>query len=460
MLLHLRKTQNCDIINKKVVIMKKKPVLAIVGRPNVGKSTFFNKIAGKRISIVKNEPGVTRDRVIVDAEWLNYKFTMIDTGGLDLKSNDEIQQHIKYQAQLAIDVADVIIFMVDGKTGLAIGDMNIAKMLRKSNKPILLVVNKIDNVPADEIYEFYNLGLGEPYAISSEQAKGLGDLLDAVVKNFDIVDVEDEEKEPLKIAIVGRPNVGKSSITNRILGEERVVVSDQAGTTRDSIDTLFRWHGKDYILIDTAGLRKKNAISYETIEYYSVIRTIEAIKRADVVLIVLDANEAISEQDVKIAGIVHEEGKPSIVVYNKWDLVEKDNSTVKRYQNKLEEDLKFMSYFAPLFISAYNGQRLERIMPEVERVYANASRRLSTGVLNSILADAVQITPPPSQSGRRVKIKYITQASVNPPTFILFVNDENILHYSYLRFLENKLRDSADFSGTPIKIYLKSTKEN
>ena len=438
--------------------MKLKPTVAIVGRPNVGKSTLFNKLIGKRVSIVKDEPNVTRDRVIMDAEWLNYKFTLVDTGGLELKSQDEMHKHIVYQAKLAIDVADVIIFLVDGKQGLLQGDFDVAEVLRKSKKPIVLTVNKVDNNKCDDLYDFYQLGLGDPIAISGEQGKGLGDMLDEVVKNFNVVEDDENKDEPLKIAIVGRPNVGKSSLTNRLLGSDRMVVADRAGTTRDSIDSLFRYNGKEYILIDTAGIRRKNAIEMDSVEYYSVIRSLDAIKRADVCLIVLDASEEITEQDVKIAGLVHEQGKPSVVVYNKWDKVEKDESTSRRYKQKLDEDLKFMSYFMPLFVSTKSGQRLSSIMPAVLKVYENASRRLQTSTLNQILMDAVTITPPPSQGGRRLKIKYMTQASTNPPTFVLFVNDSTLLHYSYERYLENQIRNAVDFSGTPIVLVAKDKK--
>ena len=435
--------------------MKMKPTVAIVGRPNVGKSTLFNKLVGKRVSIVKDEPNVTRDRVIMDAEWLNYKFTLVDTGGLELKSQDEMHQHIVYQAKLAIDVAEVIIFLVDGKEGLVKGDFEVAQILRKSKKTVVLAVNKVDNNKCDNLYDFYQLGLGEPIAISGEQGRGLGDMLDAVVKDFQKYEENEEQKEPLKIAIVGRPNVGKSSLTNRLLGDNRMVVADKAGTTRDSIDSPFKYNGEDYILIDTAGMRRKNSIEMDSVEYYSVIRSLDAIKRADVCLIVLDASEPITEQDVKIAGLVHEQGKPSVIVYNKWDKVEKDTSTAKRYKEKLDEDLKFMSYFMPLYLSAKTGQRLSSIMPTVLKVFENASRRLQTSTLNQILMDATTITPPPTQNGRKLKIKYMTQSSTNPPTFVLFVNDSTLMHYSYERYLENQIRNAIDFSGTPIVLIVR-----
>lgn len=440
----------------------RKPTLAIVGRPNVGKSTFFNKLAGKRISIVKDEPGVTRDRVITDAEWCGHEFVIIDTGGIELKSDDEMQKHIVYQAKLAIDVADTILFMVDGKSGIMQGDYEVATLLRKTSKPVILAVNKVDNNDTDVMYDFYRLGIGEPICISSEQSKGLGDLLDAVVEsfNFGIASEEENGEKPLKIAFVGKPNVGKSSLTNKLLGEDRVVVSDVAGTTRDSIDTPFRWHGKDYILIDTAGLRRKSSVEYESIEYYSTIRTIDAIRRADVVCIVFDASEPLSEQDIRIAGLVHEEGKPSLVLYNKWDKIEKNEHTMIKYKRDMDEKLKFMDYYYPLFISALEGKRLGEIMPSILQVYENAGRRLTTGVLNDIIFRAIAITPPPSKNGRRLKIRYTTQASTNPPTFIIFVNDKELMHYSYERFLENKLRESVDFRGTPIRIIAREKEEN
>lgn len=436
----------------------KKPLVAIVGRPNVGKSTFFNYIVGKRISIVDPTPGVTRDRVYADAEWCGHKFTLVDTGGLDSASEDIFQKNIFMQAEIAVELADVVIFIVDGNAGVTRNDEEVASFLRKSRKPIVLAVNKLDTFDVQKTYDFYSLGLGEPYPMSTLQAKGLGEILDEVVKHFPEPTSVEEDKS-IKIAVVGRPNAGKSSIVNRILGEDRVVVSDVAGTTRDAIDSNFKYNGKDYTIIDTAGLRRKRAVENESIESYSVIRSMDAIKRADIVLIVFNASEEISEQDVRIAGYVHEENKPSIIIMNKWDLVEKDDKTILRYQKDLDEKLKFMSYFRTLYISALTGKRFNEIMPEVEKVMENNSRRIPTGALNEIIQNAIIANEPPFRKGKRLKIKYITQADTNPPTFVLFVNDGTIIHYSYLRYLENYLRNSVDFSGTPIKLVVKSREE-
>lgn len=436
----------------------KKPLVAIVGRPNVGKSTFFNYIVGKRISIVDPTPGVTRDRVYADAEWCGHKFTLVDTGGLDSASEDIFQKNIFMQAEIAVELADVVIFIVDGNAGVTRNDEEVASFLRKSRKPIVLAVNKLDTFDVQKTYDFYSLGLGEPYPMSTLQAKGLGEILDEVVKHFPEPTSVEEDKS-IKIAVVGRPNAGKSSIVNRILGEDRVVVSDVAGTTRDAIDSNFKYNGKDYTIIDTAGLRRKRAVINESIESYSVIRSMDAIKRADIVLIVFNASEEISEQDVRIAGYVHEENKPSIIIMNKWDLVEKDDKTILRYQKDLDEKLKFMSYFRTLYISALTGKRFNDIMPEVEKVMENNSRRIPTGALNEIIQSAIIANEPPFRKGKRLKIKYITQADTNPPTFVLFVNDGTIIHYSYLRYLENYLRNSVDFSGTPIKLVVKSREE-
>lgn len=434
----------------------KKPLVAIVGRPNVGKSTFFNKVAGKRISIVKDEPGVTRDRIYADAEWLGHAFSMVDTGGIDLKNKDKVQQTIMAQAQIAIELADSILLFVDGKEGLTAADREVANILRKSKKPIVVAVNKLDNFDVDKTYDFYQLGLGEPMPISSEQSKGLGDLLDKVIESF-AAKVEAEEEDPrIKIAVVGKPNAGKSSITNRILGEERVVVSNVAGTTRDAIDTPFKYNKQEYVIIDTAGLRRKSKIEFESVEQYSAIRALEAVRRADVVLCVLDASEEISEQDVRILGYVHEQGKPSVVVMNKWDLIEKDDKTMNAYIEKLSKDLSFMSYFVPLFISAKTGQRFSKIMPTVNEVIKNANSRVKTSLLNEIIGDAIRVTPPPSSKGRRLKILFATQTSSNPPHFVIKCNNAKLVHFSYERYLENNLRRALDLKGTPIKITFKS----
>lgn len=438
----------------------KKPLVAVVGRPNVGKSTFFNKICGRRISIVDNTPGVTRDRIYADAEWCGYNFRIVDTGGLDAKSNDVFQNNIKQQADIAIDLADVIVFMVDGRDGLTQNDYEVADYLRMSKKPIVLVVNKLDNFEVENTYEFYDLGLGEPYPISCEQSKGLGEVLDAIVANFDKRNLDDDKDDTIKIAIVGKPNVGKSSITNRILGEERVVVSDVAGTTRDAIETDFNFNGQKYTLIDTAGLRRKRGIENETVESYSVIRSMEAIKRADVVLIVFDSSEEISEQDVRIAGYVHEEGKPSVVVMNKWDkIANKDGGTINKYLADLKLKLSFMDYFIPVFTSAVTGKRLTEVIDKANLAYNNANKRITTGNLNELLANALLSNEPPYRNGKKLKIQYITQVQVAPPTFVLFVNDASLMHFSYLRYLENRFRDAIDFSGTPIKFITRSKDE-
>ncbi len=434
-----------------------KPLVAVVGRPNVGKSTFFNRICGKRISIVKDVPGVTRDRIYADAEWCGYTFTLIDTGGIDYKSDDIMFTHIRKQAEAAVELADVILFFVDGKQGMLASDKDIADYLRSSNKPVILVVNKLDNNETDTLYDFYELGLGDPMPISAEQAKGLGDLLDEVVKNFDRI--ESEEPLGIKIAVVGKPNVGKSSIVNKILGYERVIGSDIAGTTRDAIDTPLMRGENEYTIIDTAGLRRKRGIELDSVESYSVMRSIAAIKRADVVLVVFDASDEISEQDVRIAGMVHEEGKPSVIVMNKWDSVGKDTHTIEQYKKDLDNKLAFMSYYEQIFVSALTGQRVDKIFDYIDKVYENASRRIPTGILNDVVREAVAINEPPAPSGRRLKIMYATQASTNPPKIIIFVNDEKLLHFSYRRYMENSIRKAFDFSGTPLQIVYNSKKE-
>ena len=437
-----------------------RPVVAIVGRPNVGKSTFFNKVVGKRISIVKDEPGVTRDRIYAEAEWLNHKFLLVDTGGIDVHEMTEVNKNILNQAKIAMELADIIIMLVDGTTGLTDNDRDVAVLLRKTKKPIILAVNKCDHNEVEFTYDFYNLGLGEPYAISSEHSKGIGDLLDKVVEMFNILPEDDDYNDKIKIALVGRPNAGKSSITNRILGEERVVVSNIAGTTRDAIDTPFVYDGKQCVLIDPAGIRRKRGIELESVESYSVLRSMEAIRRADVVVIVFDASEGFSEQDVRIAGYVHEQGKPSVVVINKWDLIEKDQHTMNEYDAKLKEQLKFMDYYIPVYTSALTGQRLNKIMPACLQAYENANKRTSTSILNEILQDAVSMAQPPSKYGKRLKLYFISQTGTNPPTYVIQANDSKIVHFSYERYLENCIRKNIDLSGTPIKIIFKDKNEN
>ena len=437
----------------------RKPLVALIGRPNVGKSTFFNTVCGRRISIVKDMPGVTRDRIYGDAEWCGYAFSIVDTGGLDVKNKDDFQNNITRQAQIAVELADVVVFMVDGKEGLVAADYDVADFLRKYNIPVVLVVNKLDNNEVEKTYEFYSLGIGEPYVCSSENNKGIGDILDACLNYFKNKIIVEEDTNKIKVAVVGKPNAGKSSIVNKILGENRVMVSNVAGTTRDAIDTPFKYNGNDYLLIDTAGIRRKRSVENESVELYSVLRAFDAIRRADVVVLVVDANEGLSEQDVRIAGFIHEEGKPSVVVMNKWDLIEKDTYSMNKFNEQLSEDLKFMSYFVPLYTSALTGTRLNKIMESVEKVYNNSHYRITTSMLNEILSNAVAVNEPPMKSGRRCKIYYMTQATIAPPTFIVFVNDKDLMHFSYLRYLENSIRSSVDFTGTPIKIILKSKLE-
>ena len=438
----------------------KKPLVAIVGRPNTGKSSFFNKICGKRISIIDDLPGVTRDRIYCDAEWCGKVFTLVDTGGLDSKSSDVFQKTIRSQAQIAIDLADVIIFMVDGREGVTPADEEVAALLRRAKKRVILVVNKLDCFEVENTYDFYSLGFGEPFPISCQQGKGLGEVLDEIISAPCFKEISNfEETSTIKIAVVGRPNAGKSSIVNRLLGEERVVVSNVAGTTRDAIDTPFRYGGKDFVLIDTAGLRRQRSVEKESVEGYSALRAREAIGRADVVLIVFDASEEISEQDVRIAGYVHEEGKPSLIVMNKWDKIEKNGHTINDYVSMLKEKLSFMDYFKPVFISALSGKRVEKVMPSVLEVYANSTKRITTGVLNEVIQKAILAQQPPTKKGKSLKILYATQAEVSPPTFVIFVNDSSIVHFSYERFLENRLRASINFEGTPIKLIFRSRKE-
>lgn len=442
-----------------------RPIVAIVGRPNVGKSTFFNKMAGHRISIVEDVPGVTRDRIYADAEWLGHVFTLVDTGGIDPRSDDVLLSQMRHQAEIAIDTADVICMFTDGREGLTDDDREVADLLRRTSKPVILVVNKVDHIGLnDSIYEFYELGFGDPYAISGVNMLGFGDLLDAIVAAFpedaDTDTKEETEGHTIQLAIVGRPNVGKSSLTNRILGQERTMVSDIAGTTRDAIDTELNLpDGRKYNIIDTAGIRRKRAIEDETLERYSVLRSIAAIRRADVVLLMIDANDGVTEQDTKIAGLITDEGKASIVVVNKWDMPEKETGTLEKFKKQVLSDLKFMDYVPVLFISAKTGQRVNTILGTVDSVWEQATKRITTGLLNDILSDAVMDLQPPAQNGRRLKIYYATQQSVCPPTFVFFVNDEKLMHFAYQRYLENYFRKSFDFTGTPIRMIIREKKK-
>lgn len=436
-----------------------KPIVAVVGRPNVGKSTFFNKVCGKRISIIKDTPGVTRDYVVADAEWCSREFTLIDTGGIDVKTDDPMGKHILTQANIAIDMADVILFFVDAKSGIVSSDYEVADMLRACGKPVVLAVNKLDNFEIEKTYDFYELGLGEPIGVSCEQSKGLGDLLDEIVKLLPKRSGNSPDGA-LNIAIVGKPNVGKSSLTNKLLGFNRVIVSNVAGTTRDAIDTPFKYKGNDYVLIDTAGMRRKRSIDDGSVESYSVLRSIAAVKRADVVLVLFDATEELSEQDVKVAGFVHEQGKPCVIVVNKWDAVEKDSYTVNEFNKKIETDLAFMSYVNTIYISAQTGLRVDKVIDCALDAYLNASRRIATGTLNDVISEAVAMTEPPSFNGRRLKIYYATQAETNPPKFVFFVNDDKLIHFSYKRYLENCLRKAFDFTGTPISLTFNKKKED
>ena len=437
----------------------REPLVAIVGRPNVGKSTLFNRIVGKRISIVNDEPGVTRDRIFSRANWLDNWFTIIDTGGLDLEKQDEITKNIVRQAKLAIEMADVILFVIDGKTGLTVQDEDALAVLRKSNKKIILVVNKIDNYDENLMYEYYSLGLGEPFLVSSIHGKGVGDLLDKVVSYFEKERLVGEDEDVTKLAIVGKPNAGKSSLINRLVGEERVIVSNIAGTTRDSINIPFKYNGKKYSLIDTAGMRRKSKIEDETVERYSIIRSLDAIRNADVVVLVIDVSEEISDQDVKIAGLIHEQNKPSVIVFNKWDLIEKDTNTMNKYEKMLANELAFMSYYKSVYLSALTGKRTEKLMQAVEQVVENSNSQVSAGALNDILQDAYTINSPAYKKGKKLRIFYATQTGTKPPIFTLFVNDTKLMENNYLRYLENNIRKAFDFSGTPIQIKMKCKKE-
>lgn len=433
-----------------------KPIVAIVGRPNVGKSTLFNVLAGDNISIVKDTPGVTRDRIYADASWLDYNFTLIDTGGIEPDSKDVILSQMRDQAQIAIDTADVIIFITDVRQGLVDADSKVADMLRRSGKPVLLVVNKVDSFEKfmPDVYEFYNLGIGDPIPVSASGKLGIGDMLEEIIKHFPEDNEEEEESDIPHIAIVGKPNVGKSSIVNKLLGQNRVIVSNVAGTTRDAIDTKILWNDREYIFIDTAGLRRKNKIK-EELERYSIIRTVTAVERADVVVVVIDAVEGVTEQDAKIAGIAHERGKGVIIAVNKWDAIEKDDKTIYKFTNKVREVLSYMPYAEILFISAQTGQRLPKLFDTIDMVLENQTMRIQTGVLNEILTEAIALQQPPSDKGKRLKIFYMTQVSVKPPTFVIFVNDKELMHFSYTRYLENKVREAFGFRGTSLKLIIR-----
>ena len=437
-----------------------KPIVAVVGRPNVGKSTLFNALAGSNISIVKDTPGVTRDRIYADCTWLNHNFTLIDTGGIEPDSKDIILSQMREQAEIAMETADVIIFITDVRQGLQDADSKVANMLRRSKKPVILVVNKVDSFKKfmPDVYEFYNLGMGDPVPISASSRLGIGDMLDEVIKHFPSHKEEEVEDERPKIAIVGKPNVGKSSIINRLLGENRVIVSNIAGTTRDAIDTAIKHNGQEYVFIDTAGLRRKNKIK-EELERYSIIRTVTAVERADVVIVVIDATEGVTEQDAKIAGIAHERGKGVIIAVNKWDAIEKDNKTVKEHTEKIRQILSFLPYAEIMFVSAVSGQRLIKMFDVIDMVIQNQNMRIATGVLNEILTEAVALQQPPSDKGKRLKIFYMTQVSVKPPTFVIFVNDKELMHFSYTRYLENKIRESFGFKGTSLKFITRERKE-
>ena len=440
---------------------KTKPIVAIVGRPNVGKSTLFNALAGENISIVKDTPGITRDRIYADVSWLDMNFTLIDTGGIEPESKDIILSQMREQAQIAIDTADVIVFMVDVKQGLVDADSKVADMLRRSQKPVVLAVNKVDDFKKymADVYEFYNLGIGEPFSISSVNKLGFGELLDEVTSHFDKEAAAEEADERTKVAIVGKPNVGKSSIINKLIGENRVIVSDVAGTTRDAIDTEITHTKKEYVFIDTAGLRRKNKIK-EELERYMIIRTVAAVERADIVVLVIDATEGVTEQDAKIAGIAHDRGKAIIIAVNKWDAIEKDNKTVNEFTQKVRQVLSFMTYAELIFISAVTGQRLGKLFDLIDVVSENHSMRVATGVLNEIMAEAVALQQPPSDKGKRLRLYYITQVAVKPPTFVIFVNDKELMHFSYTRYLENQIRETFGFMGTPLRFIIRERKEN
>ncbi len=437
-----------------------RPILAIVGRPNVGKSTLFNTLAGEKISIVKDYPGVTRDRIYADVTWLNHSFSMIDTGGIEMDSKDQMLAHMREQANIAIDTADVILFLVDARQGLVDADYKVADMLRRSGKPVVLVVNKVDHFEKymPDVYEFYNLGIGEPHPVSAASKLGIGDMLDAVLEQIDFHKMEEEEDNRPKVAIVGKPNAGKSSLINKLLGENRVIVSEVAGTTRDAVDTEVVYNGTEYVFIDTAGLRRKSKVK-EDIERYSTIRTVAAIERSDVAVLLIDATEGVSEQDAKIAGLAHDRGRGLIIAVNKWDAIEKDNSTVKEFTKNIREVLSFVPYAEIFFISALTGQRVRKIFDYLDTAIQNHAMRIQTGVLNEILMEAVAMQQPPSDKGKRLKLFYMTQVSTKPPTFVLFVNKKELMHFSYQRYIENRIRDTFGFVGTPIRIFIRERKE-
>lgn len=441
--------------------IKGKPIVAVVGRPNVGKSTLFNALAGERISIVKDTPGITRDRIYADVSWLDKAFTLIDTGGIEPDSRDIILSQMREQAEIAINTADVIMFMVDVKQGLVDADAKVADMLRRSGRPVVLVVNKVDHFDKymADVYEFYNLGIGDPHPISASNQLGLGDMLDEVIGYFGEDAPDEEEDERIRVAIVGKPNVGKSSLINKLIGENRLIVSDIAGTTRDAVDTPVSHNGKEYVFIDTAGLRRKNKIK-EELERYMIVRTVSAVERADIVILVIDAVEGVTEQDAKIAGIAHERGKAVIIAVNKWDAIEKDDKTVNKYTAKVREILSYMPYAEITFISAVTGQRLNKLYELIDTVAENHAMRISTGVLNEIMSEAVALQQPPSDKGKRLRLYYITQAAVKPPTFVIFVNDKELMHFSYTRYIENKIREAFGFKGTPLKFIIRERKEN
>lgn len=435
-----------------------KPIVAVVGRPNVGKSTFFNKVLGKKASIIEDRPGITRDRIYGDCEWAGYAFTLIDTGGLEIKSEDEMFKHIKVQAQIAVDTAEVIILVIDYKTGITADDYEVASFLRKYNKPIILAVNKVDNYSEDAVFEYYSLGFKDVFAISSESGSGIGDLLDCLTGYFSDKVKFDEEDDSIKIAVLGKPNAGKSSLVNKILGYNRCIVSPVAGTTVDAIDTKFEINGKKYTIIDTAGIRRKNAI-YDNVEQYSVMRALGSVRRADVCIICIDATEEASEQDIRLCGYVHEQGKPSVIVMNKWDLVAKDTFTINKYEEKLKEQLKFMDYYKSVYISALNGQRIDKVIEMCDYVYQQSCFKVKTGILNDVIHDCVSTVEPPSKKGRRLKIYYATQVEIKPPCFVLFVNEISLMHFSYKRYLENKIREAFKLDGTPIKIFIRNKED-